>query len=254
MDAVGGKACAMNDPDNSKQEHLPSEGNSKQEKLPLQFRYTKQVIECAADYQRDNANEIHVRIPKDMEGFTALTTFDITLNELPASEEPIDLLECWICWPPTQPGLEAANKLPKLPMIIRDVSSEEVEVEFIPEAIPNTNDKITTLQATSVSSSTIKISFKVPNVFFSLLEERAPFDHKRLTLNIRVLNGADSTVLHLTYPKAIAMRARADNSEYHSLVLSSEEDNYYRKATYFPQKDINIGYTFGTSVDLLPEN
>jgi len=235
------QACTMNDPD-----------NSKQEKLPLQFRDTAKVIKRAAEYQRDNANEIHVRIPKDTEGFTSLTFFDITLNTVPISDEPIDLLECWIDWSPTQPvewtaipsksGVKYAGKLP---MIIRDiVPSEEVE------AIPGTNNQTTILRVKNgLPSSTIRIEFKVPNVFFSL-PGRAPFDHKRLTLNIKVLKGAASSVLHLTYPDSISMRARADNSEYQSLILSTGEDNYYRKATFFPQPDINIRYTFGTSAGL----
>jgi hypothetical protein len=42
------------------------------------------------------------------------------------------------------------------------------------------------------------------------------------------------------------MRARFDNAEYQSLVLGIDE-NYFRKTTFFPQKDVHIRYTFGTA-------
>ena len=228
---------------------IDSQRKNKAHKLPLQFDDTEKVINNAADYQRDEANDILVHIPVDTEGFTAFASFDITLKKLSISNTPVDLLECWIDWPPTeQPaewGINPREALEgdhpnKLPMIIRDiVGPEGVEVDL------DTDKEKVTVRAKSICASTLQIKFKVPNVFFNL-PGRPPFVQKRLTVNLKVLNGAASSVLQLEYPKSIAMRARADNAEYQSLVLSID-DNYFRKATFFPQKEIHIRYTFGTT-------
>lgn len=60
---------------------IDSQRKTKGHKLPLQFRDTGKVISNAADYQRDEANDIIVHIPVDTEGFTAFTSFDITLKK-----------------------------------------------------------------------------------------------------------------------------------------------------------------------------
>jgi hypothetical protein len=222
---------------------------NKERELPLPFRDTEKVIHNAADYQREEANEIVVHIPKNTEGFTAFTTFEVTLNKLSISDTPVNLLECWIDWPPTGKPAGWAKQLrgpikgeppKKLPMIIRDIAGpEDVEI------IPVTEEERVIVRATKICSSTLHIKFKVPNVFYNL-PGRPPFAHKRLTTNIRILNGAASSVLHLEYPKSIAMRGRTDNAEYQSLVLSIDDD-YFRKATFFPQKVIHIRYTFGSA-------
>jgi hypothetical protein len=217
--------------------------------LPLPYSDTETVIGNAADYQRCEANDMVVHVPADTEGFTAFTSFDITLNRLDPDYSPVDLLECWIDWPPTeQPAdwgvrrrsiSEAHQK--KLPMIIQEIvgSPDDVEVDL------DTDKTKAIVRATKISSSTLRVKFKAPNVFFKL-PGRPPFAQKRLTVNIRVLSGAASSVLRLEYPKSIAMRARYDNAEYQSLVLGIDE-NYFRKTTFFPQRDVHIRYTFGTA-------
>lgn len=228
---------------------IVSQSKDKKPRLPLPFCDTEKVIVNAADYERDEANDILVHIPADTEGFTAFTTFDITLKKLSTSDTPVGLLECWIDWPPTeQPAGWGVNprEAPegehpnKLPMILRDIDGQDnVEV------VMDKNKEKATLRATGISFSTLRIKFKVPNVFYNL-PGRPPYVRKRLTVNLRVLNGAASSVLQLEYPKSIAMRARADNADYQSLVLSVEDD-YFRKATFFPQREIHIRYTFGTT-------
>jgi hypothetical protein len=83
-----------------------SQRKNKRHKLPLQFDDTEKVINNAVDYQRDEANDILVHIPIDTDGFTAFTSFNITLNKLSTSDTPVDLLECWIDWPPTEQPAE----------------------------------------------------------------------------------------------------------------------------------------------------
>src|SRR5215213_1647353 len=259
---------------------------SEERKLPLEFQDTGKVIRSAADYQRDEANDIRVLIPKNADGFTSLTLFDITLNKVATGDIPVDLLECWIDWSPTDPvdwgakpqrfGLVKYLSTPfqairwllrfivrwiygrqgpqesrevhypnKLPMIIRDIRVVDPEKAEVKPTLNTNNGKVTLLRATKELSRTMKIKFAVPNVFFSI-PGRAPFAKKRLALNIKVLNGASSSVVHLEYPDSIAMRARGDNSEYQSLVLGIG-GGYMRKATFFPQQDIRMRYTFGTT-------
>jgi hypothetical protein len=248
---------------------------SKNQSQPLEeFRDQEKVIESAARYQRDKSNEIYVKITKDTDGFQALTSFTITLNKLSVRSGPANLLECWIDWSPTDP-LDWAAPLQKvgvrkyaskfirpimrrrqksqevsypnkLPMIIRemDVVTPPQRVEV--HAKPSKDNEKVTVRATKVPSPNMKLKFEVPNVFFRL-PGREPFVQKRLTFNIKVLNGcAASNVLLLDHPKSLALRARVDNSEYQSLVLSSGDD-YYRRATFFPEKDISVRYTFGTA-------
>lgn len=228
---------------------IDSQHKNKKPRLPLPFCDTEEVILNAADYERDEANDILVHIPADTEGFTAFTTLDITLKKLSTSDTPVDLLECWIDWPPTEqpagwgvnPREALEGKHPeKLPMILRDIDGQDnVEVFMDPDK------EKATLRATTIRSSTLRVKFKVPNVFYNL-PGRPPYVRKRLTVNLRVLNGAASSVLQLEYPKSIAMRARADNAEYQSLVFSVDDD-YFRKTTFFPQREIHIRYTFGTT-------
>ena len=88
---------------------IVSQSKNKKPRLPLPFCDTEEVIVNAADYERDEANDILVHIPADTEGFTALTTIDITLKKLSTSDTPVDLLECWIDWPPTEQPLADAS-------------------------------------------------------------------------------------------------------------------------------------------------
>jgi|SRR5215204_146147 len=250
-----------------------SSKSKNREQLLEEFRDQERVIRSAAAYQRDKSNEIYVQVNKDTDGFQALTSFVITLNKLPAPQRNTDLLECWIDWSPTDPvewapsprksGVRKyASKLidliirqrqesqevkhpHELPMIIRDmdvVTPQGVEVRAI---LSKDNTKVR-VQANKVPSSTMKIAFKVPNVFFRL-PGREPFVQARLTFNMKVLDDcAASSVLLLDHPKSLGLRARLDSSEYQSLVLSTGDD-YYRRATFFPQKDIHVRYTFGTA-------
>jgi hypothetical protein len=176
---------------------IDSQRKSKVHKLPLQYSDTEKVINYAADYQRDEANDIIVHIPADTEGFTAFTSVDITLKKLSTSNTPVNLLECWIDWPPTEQPAEWGAKPrevlegehpKKLPMIIRDI----VGPEGVDVVLDADKEKVT-VRATRIRSSTLQIKFKVPNVFFNL-PGRPPFVQKRLTVNLKVLNGAASSV------------------------------------------------------------
>jgi hypothetical protein len=194
------------------------------------------------------ANKLYLRICGDTEQFTTLVDCTVSINK-----HTIDgpgsypLFECWAQWPSTI--------LTRYPLIVHEFS-----------ALAGSNDIMNQISCTTDESngvtrfclesngqnfcdSTIKITFKTSNAFYSLPGLR-PFAHKLLSFNIELKQPASftkpPTVVYLDHPESIGLRMRVDKSDYHSLALGIP-DGYQRKTTFFPGQHVDMQYRFGVT-------
>ncbi len=198
------------------------------------------------EYSQAGANRVHLTLPSTASLFGSFVSIRVEFQPdaliQSAQGDRRELLEAWIDWPPSRSGTHRKRRgisVTRTHVTIGDSIVTGIEIQTL-------EDRTTFILPTGFPktlSEPLVVEFSTPSVYF-LLPGREPFSRSLLNLNLNLLAGADKTILYLDHPSVISLRARVDNSEYHSLAYAAEA-NAIRKITFFSGSSIRIRYFWG---------
>lgn len=185
--------------------------------------------ELKQSYSQCGAAEVHLRVSESPSTFTSRVHLAVTL---PAGCDRVELFY------PT--SMEGPRVKARTPVVYTDLQFDATDD---PNQRAVASPELTTVHVGAATGRS-HVSMVLDGAYTKRVSDQL-FETWQLGLGIRI-PGAPSVLLRLDHPSDIGLRARIDNSEYHSLAEGVGVSTV-RKTSFFASEHAFLLYVYGTS-------